>query len=210
MIYLGIVAIILIALFVAVYVSEEKSRKAFIASLNESAEYDIIELWKYRAVQPRATGQDITRINAEIKNRTDKSLHVLIMPGTYFCSSGEHQNMVVRENYHFNLSPLATRSIQVPATCINASRPIPGKENTFEGVEMVSDDIQRFLKAARYEDEMVVQAGVWALTDKMNGFQIRNHLFRQGRNGDRQSVISESHVARAKAILSELGITNSL
>jgi hypothetical protein len=159
------VAALLVLLLVIRYILWKKKRLRLLAELNESEEYDILKLWKYRLVLPRATGQSITHINAEVQNLTNKRLQVIIFPGTYFVSSGNHQNMVICDKHYFRLNKLATGRFSVPAACINAKLPIPGKNDYFKGVAKVSKNLIRFLKRARSEDSRVIQAGVWAITD---------------------------------------------
>lgn len=166
-----------------------KCRLKFLDELNEDQEYDLVELWKYRVVLPKGTGQTITDIKAEIQNSTDKRLKVVIAPGTYFVSTGSHQNMVTRSDHRFTLPPQDTKRINVPASCINAELPIPSEEDMFHGVAKVSDQLVRFLENARGEDAMVVQAGVWALTDGYSGYQIQNKLVAQTPSGHRHSAV---------------------
>jgi len=204
------VATLLIVLIVILVRHNHKLWLKRVAELSEDQEYDLIELWNYRFVLPRATGQTITHINAQVENRTEKRLRVLVKPGTYFVSSGGHQNMVARSEHRFTLRARSTEKIYVPASCINAALPIPGAQDQFHGVAKVSNDLVRFLEKARGEDDMVVQAGVWALTDGYSKYDIQTKLVARSSSGSSRPAVSDQQVARAKRILDELGIGNRL
>ena len=194
-------------------VAQQRSRKdrlERLAQLNEGEEYDLVQLYQMGAVSPRATGQSITRINAEVQNLTDKKLRVIIRTGTYFISSDIHQNMVTRTEHRFRLHERATERFGVPAACINAESPIPVEDDHFSGVASVSDDLTRFLERAGGEDPMVIQAGVWALTDNYSQYEVRHKLMARSSQGDMRPAISVDQVATAQRILNELGIPNRL
>jgi hypothetical protein len=181
-----------------------------LAKLNESEEYDLIVLYQWGFVLARGTGQTITDIKAEVQNLTDKKLRVIIRPGTYFVSSGAHQNMVTRTEHRFRLYENATETVYVPASCINAESPIPGEHDRFHGVAKVSDNLTRFLERAGREDPMVIQAGVWALTDNYSQYEVQHKLMARSSRGDTRPAVSDEQVARARRILNELGIPNRL
>ena len=183
---------------------------------------DIVELYKKGLILARGTGQSITDITAEIESRVRKPLKVSVSHGTYFVSRGNHQNMVTRRKYQFELGPLGKERIRIPASCINATRPIPSERDRFSGVARVSPDLQRFLEAVEGEDAMVAQAGIWALTDGYSRQKIQVSL-RSRRVTSRYGVpipgnlatdegpaISNIQIDRAKAILSRLDIRNNL
>lgn len=94
---------------------------------------DLVGLYKAGLVFAKGTGQSITNISAEVTSRVNVPLKVSVAHGTYFVSSGNHQNMVTRRKYEFELWPLGTERINVPATCINASLPIPKESDRFKG-----------------------------------------------------------------------------
>ena len=185
---------------------------------------DIVLLYKKGILAACGTGQTITDIRAEITSRVNVPVKVSIPHGTYFISRGNHQNMVTRRKYEFVLSPMEKRNITVPASCINASLPIPGDEDRFSGVAQVSDTLRRFMEAAEPEDAMVIQAGVWAITDGYSREQMKSTLRvrrSDSRSGgmfgglgsnshDAGSAISDYHMDRAKKILTELKISNTL
>jgi hypothetical protein len=75
------------------------------------------------------------------------------------------------------------------------------------------------MEAAEGEDAMVIQAGVWALTDGYSRAQIQRTLrTRRVRYGitvglgaaDEGPAISNAQIDKAKSILARLGIRNSL
>jgi len=80
--------------------------------------------------------------------------------------------MVSRKTYIFVVEPNAMRKIAVAAACINAGLPILKENDRFSGVRIVPRDLARFLEAAEEAQPMVVQCGVWALTDNMSGFDV--------------------------------------
>lgn len=201
---------LLIALLILVARSNKKRWLDRVAQLNESDEYDLVQLYKWSFVSARATGQTITQINAEVHNLTDKRLRVIIRPGTYFVSSGDHQNMVIRTEHRFLLYQQETERLHLPASCIDAELPIPGEDDGFSGVAKVSEDLTRFLERSSGEDAMVIQAGVWAITDGYSQDQIQDKLVARSSRGDTRPAVSGDQVARARRILNELRIRNYL
>jgi hypothetical protein len=194
--------------FLHQYRARKLERKG--AEFTDGTRYELVLLYKKGVVRAHATGQSITNIRGEVENLLMKSLQVSVEPGTYFVARGDFQNMVTREPYHFSLGPQERRTVSINATCINAGRPVPSETDRFDGVARVPDDVGRFLKAAQGAGPMVVQAGVWALTDGYTGSQIRAHLVRQDRVGNRVSAVSEQDIARARRILDGLGIQHRL
>jgi hypothetical protein len=182
---------------------------------------DIVDLYKKGLVSAKGTGQSITDISAEIVSRVNAPLKVSVAYGTYFVSRGNHQNMVTRRKYQFELRPLGTERIRVPASCINASLPIPNEKDNFSGVSRVPDKVRRFMEAAEGEDAMVIQAGVWTLTDGYSRQRIQQTLrtrrvstryggIPMGAGTDEGPAISNAQIDRAKAILDRLKISHSL
>ena len=121
---------------------------------------DVVVLYKKGLISAKGTGQSITDIRASIASRVTIPLKVRIPHGTYFVSSGNHQNMVTRRVYEFDLSAMGERHISVPASCINANLPVPGDRDKFTGVARVSSSVAKFLEAAEGEDAMTIQAGI--------------------------------------------------
>ena len=183
---------------------------AMAADLTEGSTYDLLLLHDRGFIRAKATGQSITRIQAEIESLIRKKLRVVIKPGTYFVSSGNHQNMATSTEYAFTLDPCSIRRLCVDAVCINAALAIPGEKDRFKGVRRVSDDVARFLAASKGEDPMVVQAGVWTLTDQYSRSAVKQHLISRDNQGNTWHPITDDHVDRAKTILEELGIKHSL
>ncbi len=178
--------------------------------LAEGAEHDLLFLQQHRFVSARATGQSILQIQAEIQNLLARRLQVVIQPGTYFVAQGNSQNMVTRVRQTVTLHPSSTARITLDAACINASLPIPGDQDRFDGVRRVSADLARFLEASQNAHPMTVQAGVWALTDRYSAAQIRSHLIWVDSGGNRHQAVSEQNVAEARRILQELNIKSRL
>jgi hypothetical protein len=180
------------------------------ASLSEDEDYDLVFLYERGFVDPRATGGSITHINATVESLIRKRVWVIVRPGTYFRSSGAHQNMVTRTTHRFLLHPCAVVRIQVPASCINARCPIPRENDRFWGVAKVKKDLVRFLEKAERENAMVVQAGVWAITDDYTKADVQRKLFVRDGYGRTWAAVSDHQVARAKWILDRLRIRNHL
>lgn len=187
---------------------EQLTAKA--ADLKEDQQYNLLFLNERGFVRAKASGQSITEIYADVENLIRKRLRVVVTPGTYFVSSGGHQNMVTRREYTFTLYPCSSERMRIDATCINANLPIPGARDRFYGVRRVSDDIARFLEAARSASPMVVQAGVWALTDGYTGDQVQTHLVSQDQYGNTRQAVSSSDIEEARRILNSLGIRHNL
>jgi hypothetical protein len=183
---------------------------------------DLVVLYKKGLVFAKGTGQSITDITAQIGSRVRKPLKVTVSHGTYFVSRGNHQNMVTRRKYQFDLRPMGVERIRVPASCINASLPIPNEKDRFSGVAHVSRNLQRFMEAAEGEDAMVIQAGVWALTDGYSRQRIQATLrtrrvqsvygipIPNAADRDEGPAISNRQIDIAKGILDGLRLRNNL
>lgn len=180
------------------------------ADLDEIRQYDLLFLHERGFVQARGSGQSITRVYAEIENLIRKKLRVVVAPGTYFVSRGGHQNMATTSEYTFTLYPCGTERVGISAACINADRPIPGVKDKFHGVARVPDGVARFLAASRSEDPMVIQAGVWTLTDGYTREAVINHLIARDRYGNTTHPITDRHCDQAQAILDRLGLAHRL
>ena len=185
-------------------------RTAKAAGLREDETYDLIFLHERGFVRARGTGQSITEIYGKVENLIRKKLKVVVNPGTYFLSSGSHQNMVTRTEYTFTLWPCSTQHLGIQASCINANRPIPGQSDRFYGVARVSDDLARFLEATQDTDPMVVQAGVWAITDGYSAHDVQTRLVAHDQYGNTRQAVSDAQIAEARRILDRLGINHKL
>ena len=196
--------------------SEERKRlfkeqlNARASVLEDGKEYDLLYLYKSGFVNPRATGQSITRIYGEIENLIEKKLNVIIEPGTYFVANGNFQNMVTREDYSVSLYPNSTARVTIDAACINANLPIPGERDRFSGVNRVSNDLTQFLIASTNADRMTVQAGVWAITDNYTGEAVKAHLVSVDQYGNRHQAVSDRHIDEARRILRKIGVQTRL
>ena len=180
------------------------------AQLRDDKQYGLIWLHKNGYVRIKGNGQSITQIYPEIENLVNKRIKVVVRTGTYFVSSRGYQNMVTREESAFTLAPYATKSLAIGATCINANLKIPSERNKFHEVARVSDDLIDFLEASGNSDEMVVQAGVWAITDRYTAHQVKMHLVSVDSYGNRRQAVSDDDIAEARRILNKLGIRNRL
>jgi len=180
------------------------------ADLKEDQPYDLLFLYERGFVRAKGSGQSITKLHAEVENLIRKKLNVTVAPGTYFVSSSTHQNMVTTIDYSFTLHPCSSQYLEIKAACINADRPIPGKSDRFNGVARVSENISRFLEASRNKDPMVIQAGVWALTDNYSRTKIKNHLFSRDQYGNITYPITDNHINKAAEILDQLNLPHFL
>lgn len=180
------------------------------ADLKDGEQYDLLFLHKRGFVRAKGSGQSITRIYADVENLIRKTVRVVVKPGTYFVSSGGCQNMATTAEYTFTLYPCATERLGINAACINANLRIPGKEDSFYGVARVSDDVARFLEASKNEDPMVIQAGVWTLTDNYSRYDVINHLISKDNRGNTWHPVTNDHCDKARAILEKLGIAHRL
>jgi len=178
--------------------------------LKEGQQYDLLFLHERGVVRVKGSGQSITKIYAAVENLIRKELRVVVKPGTYFVSSGGHQNMATTTEYTFTLYPCRTEHLGISAVCINANRPIPGKKDRFSGVARVSNEVARFLEASMNEDPMVIQAGVWTLTDNYSRYDVINHLISRDSLGNTSHPVTHDHCDKAKAILEKLEIPHRL
>ncbi len=194
--------------------------------LNEDQEYDLILFQKWGFVRVNGSGESITKIYAEVENLINKRLCAFLEIGTYFTSLGGHQNMAATAGYTIRLNPFCKVKFDVPAVCINANRPVPGNSDRFGGVSMVSDKVALFLKecqkthfsarefllcedtneACEHAKAMVIQAGVWALTDNYSRHDIINHLILKDSRGNISHPINSMHIMKAARILLNLRI----
>jgi len=173
------------------------------AEMTEGEPYELHFLHQRGFVRATGTGGSIETVNATFENLTLKNIHVVIAPGTFFISSAFHQNMVTTTQYSFVLHPSGTHRLRVSAACINANRPVPRERDYFSGVARVPKSIARFLEASKGESSMVIQAGVWTLTDNLSRHQLINYQV----SGH---AITHAHCDRAKEILNQLGIAHRL
>jgi hypothetical protein len=172
--------------------------------------HDILALWQSRVVTVTAKGRSITEIYVNITSRLERPIKAVLSHGTFFCSKGIHQNMVIRKEVPFLLRPLSVKYMTVPATCIDAERPIPSGKDCFKGVRKVSPRVEQFLRESDGCSSNVVQAGVWAITDGYSREQIKRRLVRTSSGGRVIASISDSDITMAKALLSRLGIPSNL
>ena len=169
---------------------------------------DLLFLHENRFVRAWAIGETITHVQAVVENLTGRAIEITIQPGTYFVASGNHQNMVTRRQYSFNLSPSATETLSIDAACMNAELPIPGGSDRFTGVKSADHRLKRFLEASQHVNPMVVQAGVWVITDNYNRHMIQKRLVTSLWEG--RSAVSDADINEAAEILDSLGIRHRL
>lgn len=171
--------------------------------------YDLIRLCSLGLVSANARGHSITQVNVLLKDLSARSFNITIEPGTTFRSNGNHQSMAAVERTYHHLEASASLQVPLRVACINADRPIPSEENGFAAVEAGSPQVAKFLAAASDAPPMVVQAGVWAITDNLTADQIRSRLRTQSEYGEREAI-SEGDVEAAAGILDSLNIETQL
>lgn len=184
--------------------------KNWARQLDTSEYHDILDLWMMRILTITAKGKSITELYVDVSSHCSQPLKVVIPHGTYFKSRGSHQNMAARAESVFEIEPGKSRFLQLDATCLNAGRPIPGRDDHFRGVARADDEVVRFLKAANAYSAMAVQAGVWSLTDHLDRKAIRDRLYSLSSSGRRGSSISESDMDDAARLLDRLDIDSPL
>ena len=118
--------------------------------------------------------------------------------------------MVTRKEFLFKIDPNGTRFINVPASCINAGLDIPSKKDSFRGVKKVPGHIRKFLRETDGCSAMMVQAGVWALTDDLSGEEIKRRLTNRDSSGRRYNSINDYDIADARQVLARMGIQSRL
>ena len=92
----------------------------------------------------------------------------------------------------------------------DAGLAVPNERDGFNGVARVPGDVARFLEAARDAAPMVVQTGVWALTDRYTAQQVRMHLVGRDPSGNIIHPVSDDDIQMARQILDGLGIRHRL
>ena len=216
LIILGVIAAIgLIAAWVNFLGNISQKRyiaaETFFEGITDGQYYDIVDLYDHFLVLPTAKGVDITRINASLRNLRDKNIGILIKPGTcFYPSEGNHQMMVSRKEIRITVKPKSVEHVEVPVSCLNASRPIPTKDNLFSGVGRVSENLNKFITNTIKEDKMVIQAGIWAITDNYSEQDIIERLIARNNHGISNRAISSSQISRARIILNSLDIRHRL
>jgi len=181
------------------------------AFLNENQQYELTSLAQWGFVRAQAKGESITKIHATVENLIRKRIRVVVKIGTFFVASGGHQNMATTKEYTFLLSPgpYSIERFNANAVCIDAGKPIPSEYSSFDGVSTVYSDVARFIEASQEEDPMVIQAGVWTLTNYYSEKQIQERLVIRNREdllGRNPPAITFEHIRKASSILRDLGI----
>lgn len=190
------------------YMAKQLTTRAAHLPANEA--HEVTYLVSSGFVKIHATGQSITQLNSVLKNRLNRQLRVVIRQGTLFVADGKHQNMVARETCKVRLQPCSKEVIRIPVACVNATRTIPGQRSQFQGLGFATTDLARFLEASSGHDAMTVQAGVWALTDRLTGNEVRHRLRLTSNNGQVHQAISERNIDEARRILEDLCLSNCL
>jgi hypothetical protein len=175
------------------------AKPSSINELRDGQEYDLIFLCNAKIVTISGLGHSLQRISLKITNLCERRLIVVIALGTYFVSTGNYQSMAARDVQRVTLAAHQTTQTWIDVVCINATLPIPTERDLFTNIRMVDETLRRFLHAAQREHPMTIQAGVWAITDRMSRKQIRTRV----------AAISETSTNRAWVILRQNNINTS-
>jgi len=116
------------------------------------------------------TGDGIYSAKIEVERLKDsyKEVVILIPLGTVLTSSGDHQNMVVRDD--MSVSILRSAIVSVPVTCLDFHKSVPKSSDTFSGIAKASQLICAILEVARAVDvdHFVTQLAVWIAVDNIS------------------------------------------
>jgi hypothetical protein len=115
-------------------------------------------------------GISLSSISVKIDNLRDEPMVVRIPLGCSVNGSGKVQNMTVRKSSAAEIGPRGSKTIAVPAVCINARLRVPNREDRFSGFinsHSTSRHVERLLKYAHDRDPITVQLAVWIVTDNI-------------------------------------------
>jgi len=118
--------------------------------------------------------------------------------------------MTSRQSDRFDLNPNETTHRCIQASCIDAALPIPNSNDAFLEVTTVHDALADFFKATEDEDPMTVQAGVWAISDRLSRLGIKRKLNVTQEDGTVRSAISDLNLDHASRHLNQLSIKHRL
>jgi hypothetical protein len=184
--------------------------KKVAAELSETEFYDADWLLDNHIISISAVGRTITEIDLDVQNLSDRKLKVLMPRGVYFPARGGHQNMVNTREVVFRLKPQGSKFVAVQVACLNANLEIPGADDNFHGIGRARKDVTRFIEAARNESPMVLQAGIWALTDGLNRLQLKERLVNESGPRVGRHSISDSDIDTAGLILAKLHLSTRI
>ena len=179
-------------------------------SLDEQVYHDADWLAERGIIKLTAIGRSITELSLDVVNRSDRRLKVLLPPGLTFLARGTHQNMVVTKEAVFRLKPRGSKVLPVQVACLNAHKPIPTSNDGFGSVERAGDTVNRFLAAAKGERAMVIQAGVWAITDHLDHNELKARLHNIANSHFAGQAISDNDIRTAGLLLSKAGIPTAI
>lgn len=184
--------------------------KAVAKQLSEQEFYDADWLLAKHIIGIKAMGRTITEIDLDVENLSNRKIKVVMPLGIYFAARGSHQNMVGTREVVFRLKPHGSKFATVHVACLNAHRNIPGKQDGFTGLSRADEQVVLFLEAARNETPMVVQAGVWALTDGLSRGELKRRLTTE--NGQRMNsqAISDGDIDSAGLHLAKLRLATEI
>jgi hypothetical protein len=132
-------------------------------------EYDIVELLENHIVEVEISGNDITRVDLQIRRLTPYQVDVRIPVGSFFVSKNSSaQNMVATGERKVYLTTGEWEDISLPAACANISKNIPDSEDKFSIKHSPNQkELARLMPVLNREgaNTTVKQAAVWIITD---------------------------------------------
>lgn len=179
-------------------------------ALDPDRYHDIVDLWSMRAVDIRGMGSSLTKLDVHVTNRLGQPVKIVVARGTAFAAAGNHQNMVVVQEHVFHLPPHSSKYFSVRVACLNAHRDIPNSRDGFRGVSKADTRVVGYIDAARNKSDMVLQAGVWAITDGLDRRALKHRLIDVESLRGKGSIIDDHVVNEAAAILRRLQIPTSI
>lgn len=127
---------------------------------------DAIEIGK---ISVDGIGQSIQSSTLSITNKTDETLEITILPGTFlYTASDSVQNMLIIQKQILTLEGGRQCTQTVSTACMNIYRNIPDESNTFAVRQLDSEaSLVKLLELTAKEKSPypVIQAAVWILTD---------------------------------------------
>jgi hypothetical protein len=171
---------------------------------------DLLSLQTNGLMHAEASGLTITQVTVKLTSLCETGpTPFLIEPGWYFVADGHHQNMVITQMKEGETRARESMEFILQAACLNAHLPVPRRGEKLSKIGLVDRDLKQFLDAAQHDDPMVIQAGVWALTDKLGPLAIQFRL-EKGSWLEREVAIKPEHISEAGERLRQLGISSTI
>ncbi|NOX51308.1 MAG: hypothetical protein GXP16_12360 [Gammaproteobacteria bacterium] len=184
--------------------------KSSAQQLSEGEFYEADWLVEKHIIGIKAVGHSITELNLDVQNFSERKIKVLLPRGIYFPARGGHQNMVSTREVVFRLKPGGCKFFAVQVACLNAHREIPSEQDGFGRLKRADAEVAKFIEVACNEAPMVLQAGIWALTDGLNRSELRRRLVANGGVSTHRQVISDRDIDSASLHLAKLSLATQI